>query len=334
MLLMLDARKTDHQAERQLCRKLIEQKAMVVVCYNKSDLAREEITTAAGDPWPGAETAVITATDPDSLLRELFPAMLRACKGHDVQIARNLPLLREPISHKLIEDTSFINATYSLSTGLGEIVPVLNLPLNLADIFVLTKNQALMAYKITLAMGMPADWRDTMPKLAAVVGSAFLWRQLARSLAGLIPVIGIVPKIAISYAGTYAIGEAIYQWCANGEKLNSDNLKLLYAEALERGGKVANELMEKSNIVQAQAAVKWREIADEVAERGIIVQDQASTGIRRLGDFLADQGTIARSGITSLFSKIGKPPRTCAACAKKIPPDAAFCPTCGKPLAT
>jgi uncharacterized protein (DUF697 family) len=333
-LLMLDARKTDHQAERQICQNLVEQKVMVVVCYNKSDLAREEITTAAGDPWPGAETAVITATDRDSLLRELFPAVLRACKGRDVQLARNLPLLREPISQKLIEDTSFINATYSLSTGLGEIVPVLNLPLNLADIFVLTKNQALMAYKITLAMGMSADWRDTIPKLAAVVGTAFLWRQLARSLAGLIPVIGIVSKIVVSYAGTYAIGEAIYQWCANGEKLNSDNLKQVYAEALERGGKVAHELMEKRDDVQAQAAVKWREIAEQVADRSIVIEEQASTGLRRVNDYLADRSGAARSGILAILSKIGKPPRTCSACAKKIPSDAAFCPTCGKPLAT
>ncbi len=332
VLLILDARKTEHQHEHQLCEKLVASKIPVVVCFNKSDLAREELIENAGAPWPGAETAIITATDRDSLIRELVPAMLRACKGREVQLARNLPLLREPISQKLIDDISFINATYSLSTGLGEMVPVLNLPLNLADIIILTKNQALLAYKITLAMGLHTDWRETIPKLAAVVGTAFLWRQLARSLTGLIPVIGIVPKIVISYAGTYAIGEAIYQWCANGEKLNPETLKLLYAEALERGGDVAQSLMEKRDVAQAQAASKWHEISQEVAERGLVVQGQASGGLWRAADFLADKSTAARYRISSMLRKVIKPATLCTFCGEKAPRGAAFCPACGKPL--
>jgi uncharacterized protein (DUF697 family) len=334
VLYVLDARKSEQQRDRQLVEQWIAAKIPVVVCYNKSDLAREELVENAGTPWPGAETAIITATDSDSLVRELVPSMLRACKGRDVQLARNLPLLRRSVAQKLIDDTSFINATYSLSTGIGEMVPVLNLPLNLADILVLTKNQALMAYKITLAMGLHSDWRDTVPKLAAVVGTAFLWRQLARTLVGLIPVIGIVPKIVISYAGTYAIGEAIYQWCANGEKLNPEALKSLYAEALERGGNVARLLMEKRDIAGARAAEKWQEIAQEVGERGLVVQEQASGGLRRATDFLADKSAAARDGIVSLIQQVSKPASTCPSCGKKTPRGAAFCPTCGKPLNT
>jgi uncharacterized protein (DUF697 family) len=154
-------------------------------------------------------------------------------------------MLREPVCQKLIDDTSFINGAYSLTTGLAEINPVMDIPLNMADLVVLTKNQALMAYKIALAMGLPSDWRETLPKLATVVGGAFLWRQLARQLVGLIPAYGIVPKIAVSYAGTLAVGQAIYQWCANGERLKPEALKVLYADALERGRAAAHSLMDK-----------------------------------------------------------------------------------------
>jgi uncharacterized protein (DUF697 family) len=167
-----------------------------------------------------------------------------------VWLARRLPMLREPVCRRLIDDTSFINGAYSLTTGLAEINPVIDVPLNMADLVVLTKNQALMAYKIALAMGLPSDWRETIPKLATVVGGAFLWRQLARQLIGLIPAYGIVPKIAVAYAGTFAVGQAIHQWCVNGEKLRPDALKLLYTEALERGRAAAQALMEKRHDVK------------------------------------------------------------------------------------
>jgi len=129
---------------------------------------------------------------------------------------------------------------------------VLDIPLNVADMAVLTKNQALMAYKIALAMGLPSDWRETIPKLATVVGSAFLWRQVARQLIGLIPAYGILPKVGVSYAGTYAVGQAIYQWCANGEKLKPEAFKAVYAEALERGRQVARTLLARRNVPQLQ----------------------------------------------------------------------------------
>jgi len=162
-------------------------------------------------------------------------------------------MLREPMCRKLIDDTSFINGAYSLTTGLAEINPVLDIPLNVADMAVLTKNQALMAYKIALAMGLPSDWRETIPKLATVVGSAFLWRQAARQLIGLIPAYGIIPKVGVSYAGTYAVGEAIYQWCVNGEKLKPEVLKSLYAKALERGRQAAKTLVAKRNAARLEA---------------------------------------------------------------------------------
>ncbi len=332
VLLLLDARKTDHQNERTIFDRLIARKIATVVCYNKSDLASEEIMALSGSTWKGAETAVITATDRDTLVRELVPAILRVSKGREVRLARHLPLLRTPVSQKLIDDTSFINATYSLSTGLAEIVPVLDLPLNLADIVILTKNQALMAYTITLAMGMQAEWRDTMPKLTAVVGSAFIWRQLARYLAGLIPVIGIVPKIVVSYSGTYVIGEAIYQWCANGEKLNPEELKVVYAEALERGSDAANVLIKKSDAAQHQAADKFKEIAQVISERSAITQEQASTGVKSAVSFIAEKSRGTREQIASIAGQVFKPATACPACGKKAPRGAAFCAYCGKPL--
>ena len=259
VLLMLDVAQAEHPRERQFFDKLPVHKPPMVVCYNKADLApNPQAVLNEAMRWPGAEVVVIAAPDRNSLLRGLVPAMLRAGRGREVVLARRLPMLREPVSRKLIDDTCFINGAYSLTTGLAEINVVLDVPLNVADMVMLTKNQALMAYKIALAMGLPSDWRETIPKLATVVGSAFIWRQVARQLIGLIPAFGIIPKIAVSYAGTYAVGQAIYQWCVNGEKLKPEALKSLYADALTRGREVARSLLAKRKAAQLEAPKQRR----------------------------------------------------------------------------
>ena len=246
VLLVLDATAGVYTEEKEVFTKLIRNSARIVVCYNKMDLIgdRQSVLNGAVE-WKDAEVAAISAVDRESLLQGLLPAILRACKGLEIPLARRIPLLREAVCRKLIDDACFVNSAYSFTTGLAEMNVFLDIPLNLADMVVLTKNQALMSYKISLAAGMVADWKETVPKLAAVVGSAFLWRQAARSLVGLVPGWGIIPKVAVAYAGTFAVGEAIYHWCANGERLKQDMLKPLYNAALQRGRDTARLLLER-----------------------------------------------------------------------------------------
>ena len=116
------------------------------------------------------------------------------------------------------------------------------LPLNVADIVILTKNQAILAYKIALAMGLTSDFRTIMPQLAAVVGGGFLFRQIARGLIGLVPGFGIVPKVVVAFAGTFATGEAVRRWCAYGERIDREALHGIYTQALARGREVARAL--------------------------------------------------------------------------------------------
>ena len=267
VLLVLDATQADHSRELEYAGRLLTQlsaglkggKPPVVICYNKADLTpHPQAVLNEAMRWPGVEVTAIAAPDRNSLVRGLVPALLRAGRGREVALARRLPMLREPVCRKLIDDTCFVNGAYSLTTGLAEINIVLDVPLNVADLVMLTKNQALMAYKIALAMGLPSDWRETVPKLATVVGGAFLWRQVARQLVGLVPAYGIIPKIAVSYAGTYAVGQAIYQWCANGEKLKPEALKSLYSDALTRGRDVARTLVARRKAAELEAPKQRR----------------------------------------------------------------------------
>jgi uncharacterized protein (DUF697 family) len=150
------------------------------------------------------------------------------------------------VSRKLVSDTSVANASYALTTGLGQLVPVLDIPFTVADVVILTKNQALMVYKLGLALGLPTRWQAHVAELGSVVGAGFLWRQIARQLVGLIPVWGIVPKVAVAYAGTYAVGEAILYWYQTGRKMSGRGMRELYADALARGKRIAQEIVARA----------------------------------------------------------------------------------------
>jgi uncharacterized protein (DUF697 family) len=248
VILMLDATQPEHLLERQVFERLRSDKVPIIIGYNKSAPLENNPPAIFAEAlrWPGSEFIAITASDRQTLLLRLAPALLRIYKRREVLLARHVPMVREPVSRKLIEDTSFINASYSFASGLAEINIFFDLPLNIADMVMLTKNQALMAYKIALSFDLPSDWHETIPKLTAVVGTAFLWRLIARQLVGLIPVFGIIPNVAVSYAGTYTVGQAIYRWCANNEKVNPQTLRSAFNEALKRGREIARTLVTRN----------------------------------------------------------------------------------------
>jgi uncharacterized protein (DUF697 family) len=103
-----------------------------------------------------------------------------------------------------------------------------------------------MAYRICLAAGKTGSPRDVIGEVVAVLGGGFLMRQGARSLVGLIPVIGIVPKVVIAYAGTWAVGQAVSAWAQRGQRITSAALKRFQADASKSGRKIAGALMERS----------------------------------------------------------------------------------------
>ncbi len=164
-----------------------------------------------------------------------------------IALARQFPGLRQPFFELIIEETSRANASYAFSTALAEIVPLLDVPLNVGDIVVLTKNQAIMAYRIALAAGKEGKPMDVMGEVIGVVGGSLLFRQVARELVGLIPVLGIVPKVAVAYGGTWAIGRAVEAWATGAEEATRRSLKQMYSTGLTRGRRVARQLAARSS---------------------------------------------------------------------------------------
>ena len=201
---------------------------------HKHEAARVSLGAPSAPTWSEEVETVLVPT-----LLSVLPA-----KYH-LTFARHLPRFRGAVMRSLVDETSRANAIYAASTGVAEVVPVLNIPLNVADMIVLTKNQLIMAYKIALAAGKKGQPQEVMGEIIGVLGGGFLFRQVARQLVGLVPVWGIVPKVAVSYAGTWAIGQSVQLWAVRGKAPNKEDLRGFYDSALERGRSFAKGLLNR-----------------------------------------------------------------------------------------
>jgi uncharacterized protein (DUF697 family) len=183
--------------------------------------------------------------NPAFLLKHFVPAVLELLPSQHLALGRYFPLFRLPTAQRLIYDTCLSNATYALTTGLASTVPVMDVPLNLADMFMLTKTQAFLVYKLGLLLGYSTEWQAYLTEFGGVLGGGFLWRQLARQLVGLIPAWGIIPKVAVSYAGTFVVGQAVLQWYTTGQHVNAQQIRQFYGQAFARGKNAAQALLQK-----------------------------------------------------------------------------------------
>ncbi len=203
----------------------------------------------ASDPLvrPGESARALVPADDAASVDALAEGVVAAAPPPlRLALARQLPPLRPRVISALIEDAARTNALYSLTTGLAEVVPVLNAPLNLADVVVLTKNQLLMSYRVALAAGKRGKGRELVGEVAGVIGGGLLLRQAGRELIGLIPGVGIVPKVAVAYAGTIAIGRAVAAWAVGAERLSKESVSAFYREAWQRAKEVASDLVARA----------------------------------------------------------------------------------------
>lgn len=208
-----------------------------------------------------AEHARVAVVDPVAAPRPLLTAVIDQIEGDArLAVAAALPVFRLVVAEAIVDETSKANASFAVTTGLAETIPVLTAPLNMGDMVVLTKNQLIMGYKIALASGRNDDPRSMITEILGVIGGGFLFRQMARQLVGLIPVAGLLPKVAIAYAGTYAMGRALTAWALSGAEVTPDALSRYTADGLERGRLLAQQLIDQVKGTVPVASRSWRRL--------------------------------------------------------------------------
>jgi uncharacterized protein (DUF697 family) len=246
----LSATSSDPLAAVLVTRQATLSEPLVAALQRFATAAVPAVVVVIGDRAPNASLVrpkervrvLVPALD-QSVLEPLALALAEAA-GEDRQLAlaAQLPTLRAPIVSRLIDRTAKANAGFAFTTGLAETVPILSAPLNLGDIVVLTKNQVMMCYRIALASGRDGEPKALVGEILGVLGGGLLFRQAARELIGLIPFVGIVPKVAVAYAGTYAIGRAMSAWLSEGRRITSETIARYSRESLEKGRALADRL--------------------------------------------------------------------------------------------
>ena len=190
-------------------------------------------------------TYVYHWNDPERTIAEI----VHANDDIAVPLARRYPVFRQSVVDRIIQLVSRENALFAVATALPDVVPsMVELPWAFgewaSDTAFLTANQFRMAFQIAGCYGHEIGFLQQKGQILAIAGGAFGWRAIARELAGKIPLGGgLIPKGAIAYAGTYAVGKALERWHQSQTELPREERGKVYDMALERGRQLVGGLI-------------------------------------------------------------------------------------------
>ncbi|MEI6725040.1 MAG: hypothetical protein WCN81_02315, partial [Actinomycetes bacterium] len=227
----------------------------------------DQVVLLFGDPSRAPESwseflrrGAAIMVDPQSVdAAEVVTAAVLESLPADARLvaARRLPGLRPLFASRLTGEVSASNAAVAVASGVPSLVPILGIPLAAADTVILTKNQALMVYRLALACGAPPEFQKRMLEITPVIGGAVMWRQIAAALVGLVPGYGIVPKTAVAYGGTYVVGLAATRWYETG-LLTEAERKRITAEAASRARDAARRMAQQARAGGGKASARAR----------------------------------------------------------------------------
>lgn len=127
-------------------------------------------------------------------MNELLHYILDRVPEKELAIAAQLPIVRPLVVNDIINRAANENGII----GVTNFFPGTDLPL-------LTANQMRMVLKIAGAFGITLSLSRAR-ELLFVLGGGFMFRAIARQIAGLVPIAGWAVKGAVAYSGTQTIG--------------------------------------------------------------------------------------------------------------------------------
>ena len=164
-------------------------------------------------------------------------------------LARRFYPFRKQASYKVIRAVAKENALFCLATGLPDVIPsIISLPWAIgaygSDAAFLTVNQVRMAFQLAAASDKAVGYREQKSEIASIAASSFGWRALARELVGKIPLGGgLIPKAAIAWAGTFAVGLSLERLYRLGYGFTRAEREAVYKDAFKHGKEVSKMLL-------------------------------------------------------------------------------------------
>lgn len=177
------------------------------------------------------------------------PVILKERPDLLLPLARRFYPFRKQASYKIVRTVAHENALFCLATALPDVVPgLLALPWAIgeygSDAVFLTVNQIRMVFLLAAANDKRVGYREQRSEIASIAASAFGWRALARELAGKIPLGGgLIPKAAVAWAGTFAVGLSIERLYRLGYGFTRAERAAVYEDAIRHGKEVARMLL-------------------------------------------------------------------------------------------
>lgn len=211
----------------------------------------EEVCTLAektGYTLPEHDVVYVQSTEFDDELKgelaQKIGTWIVSAVDTDKKLAFSIayPFVRRPLAIDAISQTALQNA------GIGVVVFVPG-----ADMPLMTANQIKMILQIAAAYGQPLG-PERVLELLGVLVNAFIFRNISRQLAGLVPALGWAVKGTMGYLGTQAIGRAAIEYFEGG-----GNVAGLVALA----GKATNETAKVVTFVQSEPTL--RNVGEKVA---------------------------------------------------------------------
>jgi uncharacterized protein (DUF697 family) len=167
----------------------------------------------------------------------------------ELALARQFPVFRKAVMDGIVHAVARENALFAVTTALPDVLPsLLELPWAMgewaSDTAFLTVNQVRMAFQMAAASGRQVGIQHQKAEILSIAAGAFGWRAIARELVGKIPFGGgLIPKGAVAYAGTYAVGKGLEKLYNCGHRVTRNQFREMYHHALDRGRQVAGKLL-------------------------------------------------------------------------------------------
>jgi uncharacterized protein (DUF697 family) len=205
------------------------------------------------DGVPGPQgTYIFHRDDPERTVLEI----VRENDDIALALARQYPAFRRIVVERIIQSVARENAFFAIATALPDVIPsLIELPWAFgefaSDTAFLTANQIRMAFLIAAASDKEIGFAQQKAEIAGIAASAFGWRAIARELVGKIPFGGgLIPKGAVAYAVTFAIGKGLEYTHHANEPFTAAQHRQAYLQAYEEGKSVARTIAEQQRPAQ------------------------------------------------------------------------------------
>jgi small GTP-binding protein len=227
---LIDATKGFQAKDRELYETIKKANKPTILAVNKVDALPggalgDRLANEVAIMLDVAGVIPISARTGQNVAEELIPALIDASPEAALVIGRELPAYRRSAAQRIIRNATLL----SLAAGLE--------PIPLVDIPILLGNQIRLVLRLAALYGEQMESADATKharELVTVMAGGLALRYLAEQAAKAVPFGGDFVAGAIAGAGTWAMGQVVFEYYEGGGKISPERMRLMYSDFYRR----------------------------------------------------------------------------------------------------